>query len=177
MTQHSSAVSINNVDCLQCYYIDTFYLTSSVHHSLSTCLWHKVSHSTIYLQRSETGAGNDKQHLLCKKRPAFWEFIACSYYMTPNLNAVILTYIVITRSRVSFNFLRLSFKTFSFNGGGCSTLYSAKQKHKHFNYKQPCCINHNLFHYYVIQTNVLNQLWQETSCIKILKYITFQYIF
>ena len=112
-----------------------------------------------------------------KKKPAHWEFITCLYYITPNLNAVILTYIVITRSRVSFNFLRLSFKTFSFNGGGCSTLYSAKQKHKHFNCKQHCCNNHTLFHYYVIQTNVLHQLWQETSCIKILKYNTFQYIF
>jgi len=33
------------------------------------------------------------------------------------------------------------------------------------------------FHYHVIPTNVLHQLWQETSWIKISKYITFQYIF
>jgi len=131
----------------------------------------KVSHSAIYLQWSETGAGNDKQHLLYiyiyiyikreRERPAYWEFITC--YMTPNLNAVILTYIVITRSRVSFNFLRLSFKTFSFNGGGCSTLYSAKKKHKHFNYKQCCCINHTLFRYNKINVicvhNVKTQLY------------------
>lgn len=37
---------------------------------------------------------------------------------------LILTYIFSTLSRVSFNFFRLSFSTFSFNGGGCMTLYS-----------------------------------------------------
>lgn len=40
---------------------------------------------------------------------------------------LILTYIFRTLSSVSFNFFLLSFKTFSFNGDGCSTLYSEIQ--------------------------------------------------
>lgn len=40
----------------------------------------------------------------------------------------ILTYKRITRSNVSFNFFRFSLNTFSFNGDGWKTLYSAEGK-------------------------------------------------